>query len=482
MSDSVLQMLMVGLYLVVTLGISFIFTKQNTGTKAYFLAKGNLGMLLCVSLLVTECISAGTLVGATSTGFTTGLSSVWVSWGQVIGIVLFLIFAAKFFRIMHKTYGVMSIAQCYEYMFDRKGRLVMLFVAAVNYCILFSVTPAAVARILSPIVGVSTTVICWIVGIIFVIMTILGGLSAIAWMNVINIIIIFGSLIVILSGAIGEAGGLQTVRQSLSPSYFSVMQPTVMAALASGLGTGLAQIASSCNANIAFSAKSYRVARRSIIMTGALLFVYALFPSLIGISAKVIMPDAEAGSILFTIANHISPVLGGLAAMVTAAACFSSGPAFLLLGCTTITRDFYCVIKPEATDKQQLRFSRMTAVVLGLIFTFMGTQATSLLNQISGAFQIRSVVGVVLVIGVVWKRLTKDGAFWGMLLGGITAIVWFFSGNPFGVSCLWPAVVVTLVAVIVVSFFGKNQDRSGYDEYHNLLKKFDELEKADLEA
>lgn len=105
MSTAIIQMSMVVIYLVITLCINFFFTRKNTGTKAYFLAKGNLGIILCVSLIVTECISAGTLVGAASTGFTTGLSSVWASWGQVIGIVLFILFSAKFFRVMHKKRG-----------------------------------------------------------------------------------------------------------------------------------------------------------------------------------------------------------------------------------------------------------------------------------------------------------------------------------------------------------------------------------------
>ena len=474
MNSSVMQMSMVVIYLVVTLAISLFFTKKNTGTKAYFLAKGNLGVVLCVSLLVTECISAGTLVGAASTGFTRGLSSVWASWGQVIGIFLFLIFAARFFRVMHLAHGVMSIAECYEYLFDRRGRVVMLFVAAINYCILFSVAPAAVARMIAPILGVDTTVVCWIVGILFILMTLTGGMSGIAWMNVINIILIFIPLGGLMFAVIGEAGGMEHIQAALPDTYFSVWQPTAMTALAGGLGTGIAQIASSCNASIAFSAKKFRTARIALIFTGVLLFVFALLPSFIGIAGKVIMPDADSATILYTVANHVSPFLGGIAAMVTAAACFSSGPAFLLLASTTITKDLYCVVRPSATEQQQLRFSRIISVVLGLVFTFMGSQTGSLLDQILGAFQIRSVVGIVLVVGVLWKGLTKDGAFWGMLIGGIVAAAWFFLGNPFGVSCLWPAAAVTLVVMFAVALLGK-KDPAGYHKYRELLRKYKDV-------
>lgn len=478
---NVLQMSMVIVYLAVTLVISFFFTRRNSGTKAYFLAKGNLGIVLCISLLVTECISAGTLVGAAATGFTTGLSSVWASWGQVIGIGFFILFAAKFFRVMHKTQGVMSIAECYEFLFDRRGRVVMLFVSAVNYCILFSVAPPAVARMLAPITGLSTTAICWIVGILFIIMTITGGMSGIAWMNVLNIILIFIPLGIIVFAVVGEAGGFSALQSQLPSSYFDVWQPTAMTALAGGLGTGIAQIASACNANIAFSAKTYKTARISLIFTGILLFVFAFLPSFVGIAGQVLMPDAESGTILYTVANHVSPILGGLAAMVTVAACFSSGPAFLLLACNVLTKDFYCLLKPQATESQQLNFSRITAGVLGLIFTFMGSQTGSLLNTILGAFQIRSVVGIVLVIGVLWKPLTKDGAFWGMLIGGIVAATWFFAGNPFGISCLWPAAAVTIIVTGSISLIGK-KDYAGYEKYHAILAEFDQIEEADQAA
>lgn len=374
----------------------------------------------------------------------------------------------------------MSIAECYEYLFDRRGRMVMLFVVAINYCILFSVTPPAVARIISPIIDVSPTVVCWVVGILFILMTITGGLSGIAWMNVVNLVLIFIPMFIMVGAVTQEVGGFANLRNALPDTYFSVWQPTAMTALAGGLGTGIAQIASSVNANIVFSAKSFRTAKRSLMLSGIFLFVFAFLPSLVGIGGKAIMPEAEQGTILYTVANHISPILGGFAAMVTAAACFSSGPAFLLLACTTITKDFYCVFSPQASEKQQLRFSKLCAVILGLVFTFFGSQTASLLNQILGAFQIRSVVGLVLIVGVLWKRLTKDGAFWGMLVGGIVAAVWFFMGNPFGVSCLWPCALVTLTVTFLVSLIGK-KDYAGYAQYREMLSQFDELERIDLE-
>lgn len=68
-----------------------------------------------------------------------------------------------------------------------------------------------------------------------------------------------------------------------------------------------------------------------------------------------------------------------------------------------------------------------------------------------------------------------------MLLGGFVAAAWFFMGNPYGISCLWPGAALTLVAVFGISLFGKNRELSGYEEYHQILRRFDALEQQDME-
>ena len=121
--------------------------------------------------------------------------------------------------------------------------------------------------------------------------------------------------------------------------------------------------------------------------------------------------------------------------MAILAAIWSTGPSLLLIVSTTVTRDFYHgVINKNATDRQQLNCTRLTALIIGIGASLLGMQASSILNSMLGAFQIRSVVGLVLVVALFWKRVNSHSAFWSMLFGGIVAAVWFFSGNPFGMS------------------------------------------------
>ena len=97
-----------------------------------------------------------------------------------------------------------------------------------------------------------------------------------------------------------------------------------------------------------------------------------------------------------------------------------------------------------------------------MYFTYDGQ---TILNQMLGAFQIRSVVGVVLLAALAWPRVNSRAAFWSMMGGGIVAAGWFFAGNPFGIAPLWPATAVCLIILIPITLSSKEKISDGYRRY-----------------
>ncbi|MGL5511715.1 MAG: sodium:solute symporter family protein [Sporomusa sp.] len=472
-----IPLIMVIAFLIITMGINAFFSRQNTGTKDYFLAKGKLGIPLIAALIFSEVIAGATTVGAAASSFNSGLSCVWTSWGQAMGILLFIIFVGKFYRAMHKAKGVMSVPEAYEYMFDYRSRLVMLFVGVLAYGIIFSTTPMAVASILAPMLNISIPAAAWIVGGIFIAMTLTGGLKGIAWMNTVTSVILYVAMGILAYKSVQAAGGLEAMREAVPSTFFSVLQPNPGTALAGGIGTGIGSVAGAIYANVTFSGKTYRDTKAGLIIAACLLVPFALLPGLIGIAGKVVMPDAESATILYGMSSYFGPVYGGLAAMVACAACFSTGPAFLLQMTTTVTRDFYvALIKPGASDREQVVFSKIAALVLGVVFIFVGLQYRSILDQVLGAFQIRSVVGIVLMVAVMWPRVSPNAAFSSMLAGGAVAAVWHFTGSPFGIAPLWPAAAVTLLILIPVSLMSKEKVSKGYKLYKEMSAQAEEIE------
>lgn len=473
-----IALIMLLVYMAATITISIIMTRKarNKDSSSFLAANNSLGIMLIIPLLFSEMIAGAGTIGNAASAYSSGLNAVWANWGMVIGCFLFIIFTLTFYRAMHRKYGVISIPEAYKFLFDEKCRMVLLIVIALVYAILFSLQPTAAAAIIAPLLGVSETLVTWIICAIFILVTIGGGMSGVAWMNVLHAVVMYIGMFIVCFLSIKEAGGIENMQQVLPDSYFSLTGGNTFTTIANALGTGISFLASATVVTVAFASKSLKTARIGTSLAAIIVVPFALFVALIGMAAKVVLPDIAPNTALFSMANSLSGVLGGVAAMAIIAAIWSTGPALLMVVATTLTRDLFLKLKPDADDKKQIRFSRCMLVVVGVAGTAFGMTADSILNQMYGAFQIRSIVGIVLMVAILWPRVTKTAAFWSMLVGGIVAAVWFFAGNPFNIAALWPAAGICIVLLLIISFASKEKESEGHRQYREALQYLREVE------
>ena len=138
-------------YIVITVAISVIVAARGSSSSRQFLtAQGNLAWFMIIPLLFAEMMAGAATIGKAATGFTTGLSAVWVNWGMSIGMIAFIVFAARFYRAMHRTYDILSVPEAFKFMFDDRCRAVMLVIVVVTYCFLYSSQPVSAAGVTAP--------------------------------------------------------------------------------------------------------------------------------------------------------------------------------------------------------------------------------------------------------------------------------------------------------------------------------------------
>lgn len=470
-----LEFALVVTYIVLTTAIGWLMSKRakaQNDIKSFFIGKKELGTLLIMFVMFGEMVAGSSTVGSAQTAFKSGLSSVWTNWGQALGVFVFVATVSKLYRVAGH-YGAYSVPEAFQFRFDSKPcRMVVMVIVVVVYGILFAMQPKAAGAILAPMLNVDITVMTWVMGIIFIIQG-LVGLKGIAAMNVVHASVLYIGSIVVGVLAWKNVGSLDVVRETLGANYLSVTQPSLGAVIGNAAGGMFAFILStSLVANI-YSAKSKKVANRGVVIAAILVIIFAFFPALIGVFGKIMYPDAEASTIFYTVADTFGPAVGALASMAIIAAVFSTAPAFLLTISTTLTRDFYvALVNKDATDQQQLRFSKIALVVFGLVATLLGIYARSILSQVNGAFQIRAVAGMVLIIGAYWKKVDKRSAFWSMLIGGIVAAVWHFAGQPFGIVPFWPGCGTGLIILVILTLCnGKSvsDDFARYKEHMDAI-------------
>ena len=436
-------------YIVFSIFIGVSGSRGEKTTRSFFVSHGNLNYTLLIPLLFGELIAGAGTVGNASGAFTTGVSAVWGVWGQALGCVIFVVFVSGFFYNAGKQ-GAMSVAEAFEYRFDKRVRTAVSLVVLIAFLIVYAMQPAAIAGILEPLTGISRLPLLIGCTILFVIMALMG-LKGIAKMNLVHSLLIFSVLMIIAVCSFSETGGGREIIKGLPESYFNLFLPDLSSSLANILGASFAMISAATVVNSCYCAKSLSDARKGILFVAGAIFVFATFPVIIGMSGRIVFPEANPDSIIYIMAEEISPVFSSLAGIAICASVLSTAPALLLMLSATVTRDLYCIVRKDASDKEQLLFSKIIIIVIAVIGIALSFGMESILNEWLASFQIRAIVGIVIVISIYWKKVTNTAAFWAIIVGGILAAVWHYMDHPFGVEPIWPSVFIGIFLVIALS-------------------------------
>lgn len=471
-----IQITMIVGYLALTAIVSLYFAKRaKQNTSAFYTASRSMPMIVVSALLFSEIIAGAGTIGNAANAYTGGLSTaVWANWGMALGCFLVAATVSKFYRAMSVGYGAMTIPEAFAVMFGQRVRTLMMFIVALVYVILYSSQATAASTILAPLFGVDEALTTWLFTAFFILIAIFGGMFGISWMGVVHTAVMFIGVLIVAVASVSRAGGMDVLTSELPESFFSVIGEQPANTLASALGTAISFLASSNVTSALFGAKSKRSANWGIVLAGIMVIPFAVLPALTGMCARVTLPDISASSALFRMADSLGPVYSGILSMAIIAAIWSTGPTLLLIVSATMTKDLYLVaLRKNATEKQQLRFSYAVIIVAGIVGTWLGMNGGSILDNMLGAFQIRSIVGIVLLAALVWPRVNGRAAFWSMLGGGTTAALWFFAGNPWGVAPLWPGAMICFVVLIPMTMVAREKVSEGYSKYMEAQGKLD---------
>ena len=142
------------------------------------------------------------------------------------------------------------------------------------------------------------------------------------------------------------------------------------------------------------------------------------------------------------------------------AAVMSTLSCQLLVCSSTLTEDFYrAFIRPNAGNRELIYFGRAMVLAVALLAIWIAMDPTSLvLSLVSYAWAgFGAAFGPVILMSLWWKRMTRNGALAGMVVGAVTVIVWH-TGGWFGLYEIIPGFVFGLVAIVVASLCSKKPD------------------------
>ncbi len=462
-------------YFLFTILISLVCRKRDTGLQKVLAAPQELGAFFLVPLIFSGLFGGSTITGTISDSFKMGISATWYLIGTAIGCFVFLWTVFRFYRAMVVVKKTVSIPDAFGQRFDDRTKILMVLVIVVTNALALSTIPLSTASIISKITGASYDATVWICCAFLIVMALASGMKGVAAMNILHTTIMFLGLIILVFPCLGSVGGLSGMAEALPAEYFSLGNTGLPSVLAVSLGAILAIITSPLAFITVVSSDKTRSAKNALRICAVLIVPFAICLTIIGMCCKILQPDTAAHAVVYDVSQSFNTLCYVFLSMSVLSATFSTAPASLLSIITTLNNDIFVQLKKNATEKQQRLFVNLGVVILTIVLMLIGKNASSILGQLTGATQIKSVASVVLVISLYWKRVDSNAAFYTLLISSVVAMGWHSAGNPFGIQPLWPALLSTAIVLLTTTLSAKKKVSDDYARYEQIMAEYSKL-------
>ena len=460
-----LAMLAVGAY--------FMFKKKAKTQSDYFLGGRAMGPYVTALSAQASDMSSWLLMGLPGSIVAVGFGEVWIAIGLAIGTYLnWLLIAGRLRKFSQAAGDAITIPQYLNNRFKAKGKTLQI-VSAVIFFVFFTVYVASIlkggATLFDSVLGVNNQLVSMIIfTVILLAYTFMGGFNAVCWTDLIQsllmlVAITFIPLSFIIGGqadlSVTATGGSFNLLSSGRFDWASIS--TILNGLAWGLGyCGMPHII------IRFmSIKNSKMVKTSRRVASVWVVITLAMAVLVGLVGASVMPElvtnGQHESVFILLARKaLPPFLAGICMSAILAASMSTADSQLLVASSAVACDIYKpIVKKDASEKEVLWVGRIVIVLISVIaFVIASIPALgNIMDLVSYAWAgFGGAFGPVIVLSLFWKKLTYKGAVTGMIVGGLTVILWIlFLSGPTGVYELIPAFILGLLACIVVSIIDK---------------------------
>jgi SSS family solute:Na+ symporter len=460
-----IDILILALYFGVVLFIGF-YVKGSTNTsEEFFLAGREMSAWIAGLSFVSANLGSLELMGWAGSAYQYGILATHWYWVGAIPAMLFLGIVMMPFYYISKTHSVPGYLQL---RFGEGSRGLAAISFGLMTILMSGVNMFAMAVVMQTVLGWNITFSIWVGAVTVAIYVMLGGLRSAIINEVLQFVLIWaGAALIPILGLI-EAGGWTNLKAQIAAnvgsndythlwSTLGTFKGNPMGIHWTGIVFGLGMIISFGYWTTDFlvvqrvlSANNLRAAKMAPVIGAAFKMAVPLIVIVPGLLALAVLKNPD-GSLMHLVPGDVAKATGqhaydevlplmlirycgpgllglGITALVAG---FMSGMAGNVSAFSTVwTYDIYgAYIKKDASDKQYVAMGRWSTVIGMLVSigtAYLVARASSIMDYVQALFSffIAPLFGTV-ILGMLWKRATRAGGFWGLLAGTASSIAMF---------------------------------------------------------
>ena len=436
--------IMFAIYLVAMLLIGWLGYRATSNLSDYILGGRSLGSFVTALSAGASDMSGWLLMGLPGAVYASGLSESWIAIGLCIGAWLNWYFVAGRLRVYTEKVGnALTMPDYFTNRFEDHSNLLRIFTAVV-ILVFFTLYCAsgvvAGARLFESMFGMPYSVALWVGALCTIAYVFIGGFLAVSWTDTIQASLMIGALILAPLMVIYNQGGvtesIQLVEQ-LKPGATSLMGDLDTLAILSLAAWGLGYFGQPHILVRFMAAESLHTipnARR----IGMIWMFLCLFGS-VGVGFFGIAYFGSHPEIPNTVAANnetvfveisrllFNPWIAGLLLAAILAAVMSTLSCQLLVCSSALTQDLYkTFLRRGASDHELVWVGRAMVLLVSVVAIWLASDPKSeVLGLVSYAWAgFGAAFGPVVLLSLMWPRMTRNGALAGMVVGAVTVIIW----------------------------------------------------------
>ncbi|HVM21723.1 MAG TPA: sodium/proline symporter PutP [Sphingomicrobium sp.] len=486
-------------YFVAMLAIGFYAWKKSTSDiKGYLLGGRDLGPAVAALSAGAADMSGWLLMGLPGETYRIGISAGWIAVGLVLGAYANYRVVAPRLRVHTERAGdSITVPEFFEKRFaDESGllRAISALVIIIFFTLYTSSGMVAGGKLFESAFGLQYAFGLLLTAGVIIVYTYFGGFLAVSLTDFVQGCIMFVALVLVPIVALIELGGPGIAGEAVAavnPQFLNAIGSLSVVAIISSLAWGLGYFGQPHIIVRFMAVRSIRdvplmraigMGWMTISLLGALAtgFVGLAYATRNGLDVA----DPET---IFIILSRLlfHPLITGFMLAALLAAIMSTISSQLIVSSSSLTEDFYRRwLRREATQKELVLTGRLSVVVVAVIAIMLAwSPDNTILGLVANAWAgLGAAFGPIVILSLTWKRMTRNGALAGMILGAATVLFWIYApvlGGGAALSSLIyemvPGFLICTAAAIVVSLLDKAPPES-------VVRTFERSEAERIEA
>ncbi|HOB48845.1 MAG TPA: cation acetate symporter [Mycobacterium sp.] len=444
-------------FVIVTLAIVIKVSSRNTNATEYFTGGHAFTGRQNGVAIAGDYLSAASFLGIAGAIAVYGYDGFLYSIGFLVAWLVALLLVAELLR----NTGKFTMADVLSFRLKQKPVRLAAAISTMTVSLFYLLAQMAgagglVALLLDINSRFAQSIVIAIVGVLMIVYVLIGGMAGTTWVQIIKAVLLiagagFMTVLVLakfglnISEILGRAQEMVTQSTNKGVASRDVLAPgaqygTSTASKINLLSLGIALVLGTAGLPHVlmrfYTVPTAKEARRSVVWAIGLIGAFYLFTLILGYGAAALVgPDtilaAPGGQ------NSAAPLLAfelggtillGVISAVAFATILAVVAGLTITASASFAHDVYAsVLKShKVTEDEQMRVSRITAVVLGVLAIGLGILANgqNVAFLVALAFAVAASANLPTILySLYWKRFNTRGALWSMYGGLISCIV-----------------------------------------------------------